>query len=96
MKNEYFLPVFSDFLSENELKQIININESFLEEIGVKRISEQELLEVNQVCYFIVTGGTEQQVLDLQKKRNSKFSNEEIILLAHASQSEGAPTSPIR
>ena len=85
MKNEYFLPVFSEFLAENELKQIININVSFLEELGVKRISEQEFLEVNQVYYFIVTGGTEQQVLDLQKKRNNRFSNEEIVLLAHAS-----------
>jgi hypothetical protein len=33
--------------------------------------------------YFILTGGTEQKVLNLWKIRRDKFENEPVILLAH-------------
>ncbi|MDP8269297.1 MAG: hypothetical protein P9L97_11275 [Candidatus Tenebribacter davisii] len=81
----FFIPVASDFLSEKELKKIVISNLTKLNKYCEKQINKTEILEVEQVYYFIVTGGTEAQVLDLQRIRDDKFKNEEIILLAYES-----------
>lgn len=80
-----FIPVVSDFLNKNELENIINTNLPKLNTICNDRIAEDEILQFEHVYYFIVTGGTEAQVLDLQKMRDSKYVNEDIVLLAYES-----------
>jgi len=85
MDNPSFIPVRSDFLSDKALEKIIEQNLSKLNKLCYKRITENEILEVEKVYYFIVTGGTEAQVLDFQIKRDSRYSDEEIVLLAYES-----------
>ena len=85
MKKPAFIPVASDFFSETELDKIISSNSAKLDELCENRIGKSEIIEVEKVYYFIVTGGTEAQVLDLQKIRDQQFQNEEIVLLAYAS-----------
>ncbi|MEA2095548.1 MAG: hypothetical protein U9P73_02485 [Candidatus Cloacimonadota bacterium] len=85
MKKPAFIPVASDFLGEKELEKIITSNSVELNKICEKRIDKTEILEIEKVYYFIVTGGIEAQVLNLQKLRDEKFEDEEIILLAYES-----------
>ena len=85
MKKPAFIPVASDFLSKIDLEKIISSNSAKLDELCENRIGKSEILEVEEVYYFIITGGTEAQVLDLQKLRDEKSKNEEIILLAYES-----------
>ncbi len=85
MRKPAFIPVASDFLSEIDLEKIITANHVKLNEICETRIEKPEILKAKKVYYFIVTGGTEAQVLALQKIRDAKFKNEEIALLAYES-----------
>ena len=85
MKNIFFIPVASDFLSKNELEKVIISNSAKLNKLCKKRINAKEILEAEKVFYFIVTGGTEAQVLKLHKIRDKQFKNEEIVLLAYES-----------
>jgi len=80
-----FIPVASDFLGKNELEKVITSNSVKLNEFCENRIGKTDILNTEKIYYFIVTGGTEAQVLDLQKIRDEKFENEEIILLAYES-----------
>ena len=85
MKKPAFIPVASDFLSEKELEKILTSNSVRLNNYCEKRIVETDILKTEKVYYFIVTGGTEAQVLDLQIIRDAKFEDEEIVLLAYES-----------
>jgi len=80
-----FIPVASDFLGQKELEKIIASNLKKLSIYCEERIEKDKILEAEKLYYFIVTGGTEAQVLDLQKLRDEKFANEEIVLLAYES-----------
>ena len=80
-----FIPVASDFLGEKELENIIASNSEKLNNYCEDRIGKTDLLKTEKVYYFIVTGGTEAQVLDLQKLRDEEFTDEEITLLAYES-----------
>ncbi len=80
-----YIPVASDFLAKKELEKIIASNSERLNIYCKERIEQDKILEAEKLYYFIVTGGTEAQVLDLQKLRDEKFENEEIILLAYES-----------
>ena len=78
-----FIPVASDFLSKKELEKIVASNLKKLNRNCENRIEKADILEAESVYYFVVTGGTEAQVLDLQKLRDEKFTEEEITLLAY-------------
>ena len=80
-----FLPVASDFISQKEINDIIRINTKFLKKLNCIQISSAFIQDIEQLYYFVITGGTEQQVLDLYSKRSDKFNNEEVVLLAHSS-----------
>jgi L-fucose isomerase-like protein len=83
--NRGFLPVASDFISQKEINDIIRINSEFLKKLHCTQISSSDIRNVEQLYYFVITGGTEQQILDLHAKRSEAFHDEEIILLTHAS-----------
>jgi L-fucose isomerase-like protein len=80
-----FIPVASEFISQQEITSIIEVNSKYLRKLNCEQITSSQLLEVEQLFYLIITGGTEAQVLDLQKLRDEKFADEEIILLAYES-----------
>lgn len=80
----YFLPVASDFISEEEIQDIIKLNSGFLKKLNCQQVNSDRINEVEFLFYFVVTGGTEQQILELQEKRKQKFPGEEVVLLAHA------------
>lgn len=80
-----FIPVASHFLSEKELEKIITTNFENINKFCEDRIGKEDILETEKIYYFIVTGGTEAQVLDLQRLRDEKSADEEIILLAYES-----------
>jgi len=80
-----FIPVASDFLSKEVHEKIITSNYENINKFCEIRIGKEDILEAEKINYFIVTGGTEAQVLALQKLRDEKFADEEIILLAYES-----------
>ena len=80
-----FIPVASSFMGEKELEKIITSNSVKLSNYCEKRIEKIDILDPEKVYYFVVTGGTEAQVLNLQKLRDEKFKNEEVVLLAYES-----------
>ena len=80
-----FIPVASDFLGQKELEKIIASNLKRLNNFCKNRIEQEKILETERLYYFIITGGTEAQVLNLQKLRDEKFKNEEVVLLAYES-----------
>jgi len=83
--NKYFIPVASDFISQKEINSIINSNSEYLQNLNCEQITSDQLLKVNQLSYFVITGGTEQQILDLHQKRSEHLGDKEVTLLAHAS-----------
>ena len=83
--NRGFLPVASDFITQTEINDIIRINSEFLKQLECTQISSSSIQNVEQLYYFVITGGTERQILDLHAKRNAAFHDEDIVLLTHAS-----------
>ncbi|MBC8415927.1 MAG: hypothetical protein H8E11_05810, partial [Candidatus Cloacimonetes bacterium] len=79
-----FIPVASDFISSTEIDSIIQQNQSYLNRLDCNRNFPDKLEFTSPLYYFVITGGTEQQILDLQAKRKEKIPDEEVILLAHA------------
>ncbi len=54
-----------------------------LSAVGGERLAEENVNEELPVTYFVLTGGTEQIVLDHFAKRRELFENEPVILIAH-------------
>ncbi|MBT5419995.1 MAG: hypothetical protein HOK80_03815, partial [Candidatus Cloacimonetes bacterium] len=52
-----FIPVASDFLSDNELEKIVTSNYEKINKFCVNRIGKEDILEAKKIYYFIVTGG---------------------------------------
>jgi len=83
--NGSFIAVASDFITQTKINDIIRINAEFLKELKCTQISSSAIQEIEQLYYFVITGGTERQILDLHAKRNAAFHDEDIVLLTHAS-----------
>ncbi len=83
--NRGFLPIASDFITQTEIDEIIRLNSEFLKKLNCTKISSSAIQNVEQLYYFVITGGTERQILDLHAKRNAAFHDEDIVLLTHAS-----------
>jgi len=64
-----YIPVASDFMDEQHKKNIKNKFSSIFNEFNIEEIREPGLADI--CFYFIITGGTEQQVLDLIKNDTS-------------------------
>ncbi|MCF7913467.1 MAG: fucose isomerase [Candidatus Cloacimonetes bacterium] len=80
-----FIAISSDFLNERELQKILLANQTKLKKFCQDQIDEADILNAAKVCYFIATGGTEAQVIALQKQRDRIFTHEEVTLLAYES-----------
>ncbi|MCF7792556.1 MAG: fucose isomerase [Candidatus Cloacimonetes bacterium] len=79
-----FLPVASDFISDKEIQSIIELNANYFKKLACQQISIDSIQDFELLYYFVVTGGTEQQILDIHQQRLRKHPNEKVVLLAHA------------
>jgi len=79
-----FLPAASEFSdSESAINQIIGDYISALEKIGGRHIHADQIETISPLFYFAVTGGVENLILDLRKKRNPGVINDPIFIIAH-------------
>jgi L-fucose isomerase-like protein len=77
-----YIPVASPLLGEDALNQIVAAYESHLERIGGERRNAQQLTYPAPLFYFVVTGGTEGTILELEVSRQAA-PDEPVFLLAH-------------
>ena len=79
-----FISAASEFSnSDSAIKEIIGGYISSLEKIGGKHIHAGEIETISPLFYFAVTGGVENLVLELQKKRNLSVINDPVFIIAH-------------
>jgi len=79
-----FIPVKSQFIeTEEALNSIVGNYFSAFEQIGGERCNEEYLNSSQPLFYIMVTGGTEQLLLDLKTKRDQTNPDEPVFLIAH-------------
>ena len=87
-KNRFvFIPIKSPFIKKEDA--LLNIAGKYFEalnNIGGIRVSEEELNSSFPLFYFIVTGGTERQLLNLKIIREAKVKKEPVFIIAHPTQ----------
>ena len=82
-----FIPVKSSFIkTEEELVKIAGNYFNALENIGGKRLKENELNYKFPVFYFVISGGTERLLLDLKSQREVSVKKEPVFIIAHPTQ----------
>jgi L-fucose isomerase-like protein len=67
---------------EAQLKEVGNYFTS-LEEIGGKYLNSDQTDDPNPLFYFLITGGTENTILQILAKRSKIFPGEPVYLIAH-------------
>ncbi len=79
-----FIPVASQFVeTEEALLKIVGKYFEALNSLGGERLTEEDHLAKEPLLYLVVTGGTEQLILNIKARRNENFSNESVYLIAH-------------
>ncbi|MBI2417664.1 MAG: hypothetical protein HYV28_07135 [Ignavibacteriales bacterium] len=79
-----FLPVASEFVQDEEA--ITGIIPGFIQQLefaGGIRISQASVMTSRPLFYFAVTGGVENIILELHKKRDLVFPGEPAYIIAH-------------
>ena len=79
-----FIPVAS-FITPVPPEQIAVDLQEALSVMGGSRISKEEIISGMPVVYVVLTGGTENEILDLHNERKKAFPHEPLILAAHPS-----------
>lgn len=77
-----FIPVYSSITSVPH-NQIAGDYQTELLHSGGGELTEENVLADTPFFYLVLTGGTEQKVIDLWMKRKTQFPNEPVTLLAH-------------
>jgi L-fucose isomerase-like protein len=70
-------------LDEESVHRIIAAYAPKLKGLGGERWTEEQLADPAPLVYFLVTGGTESEVLRLRRERSKSTSDEPVFLLAH-------------
>ena len=85
MKTRFgFIPIHSLLVKdENTVNKIVGSYIKALEQIGGKRWTQEDLNNQKPLFYLMVTGGTEELLLNWQTERNKHIKNEPVFLLAH-------------
>jgi L-fucose isomerase-like protein len=79
-----FIPSASEFSdSESAIQQIIGGYISSLQKIGGMHIRSEQIETTSVLFYFAVTGGVENLILDLRKKRHLSVINDPVFIIAH-------------
>ncbi|MFO7895836.1 MAG: hypothetical protein R6U84_02775 [Candidatus Cloacimonadales bacterium] len=76
-----FIPVASDFMSESEIAEIVEKNRARLAAKGYEEIDETQRFAAERLAYFVLTGGTEKQVLQYEISRDD---DQEVVLIANS------------
>jgi len=76
------IPVASSFL-DVPFEEVAPDCWQQLNHIGGEKLAEENIREEVPIAYFVLTGGTEQIVLNLFSKRKELFENEPVLLVAH-------------
>lgn len=84
IKQFCYLETASDFMTSEEIEQIISrysdvLNKHHLIRCNKNCLSDKE----NRLIFFILSGGVEAKILELVEKRMKLFPSEPVILLAH-------------
>ncbi len=84
MKTQFsYICLHSDFLEKEEFKNILEKYSSTFETTGGQFLDKGEELSARQLLYFIITGGTENNFLEIYRERRNKFSGEPVFLISH-------------
>jgi L-fucose isomerase-like protein len=70
-------------LDEGSVRRIISSYVPRLHGLGGERWTEEQLGDPAPLFYFLVSGGTESEVLGLRRERSKSTSHEPVLLLAH-------------
>jgi len=77
-----FYPINSQFVKNEEINKIAGGYFNYLEAIGGEQWNSSDINKKNPIIYLMITGGTEEQLLNILKQRNQHNSNEPAIILA--------------
>ena len=78
-----FIPLHSQLVKDEEtFNKIAGRYIKILQQIGGERWSEEDLKNPKPFFYLMLTGGTEEMLLNLRGERNKHIQNEPVILLA--------------
>jgi L-fucose isomerase-like protein len=77
-----FIPVASK-VTPVQIEEIASESWQQLGYAGGEKVNTGRITENLPILFFVLTGGTEQTVLDLYSERRNHFGNEPVILLAH-------------
>ncbi len=78
-----FIPVASILQDESTFPDIIGTYTADLQQRGGQQWREADLTRAEPLFYFVVTGGTERQILTLREKRRQHAPDEPVYLIAH-------------
>jgi L-fucose isomerase-like protein len=67
---------------EAQIREVGNYFTS-LKEIGGQRLNSDQTNDLNSLFYFLITGGTENTILQILSIRNKTFQGEPVYLIAH-------------
>lgn len=84
MKTQFsYICLHSDFLEKEEFKNILEKYSSTFETTGGQFLDKGEELSARQLLYFIITGGTENNFLEIYRERRKIFPEEPVFLISH-------------
>lgn len=78
-----FVPIHSQLVENEEtINKIAGSYIKSLEQIGGERWTKKDLKNPKPIFYLMVSGGTEEMLLNLRDERNKQIPNESVIILA--------------
>lgn len=77
-----FIPIASS-ISSTPIEEIAAESWQQLGHIGGERFASDKIAEDLPIVFLVLTGGTEQKILELYSLRKNLFSKEPVILIAH-------------
>ena len=89
-----YIPVSSS-ITQTSIEEIAGNLLSSFHDYGGERFTDEMINLPVPIFYFIVTGGTEEKVLKLWFERKKVYSNEPVILIAHAGNNSLAASMEI-
>ncbi len=78
-----FIPVASELLSEKEYESLAQSWGDILGDCGGKLISSETLDHEGPLGFLVLTGGTENDILNIHRQRCTHFPDEPLLLFTH-------------
>ena len=78
-----YLLISSALHDSNEFERSVSGYIQSFNNYGGLRLKSEKIDTINPLFYFVVTGGTEQKILELHAKRKNIVSNEPVFLIAY-------------